>query len=178
MEYARMAEDALTIRQAAALLNCHPNTVRNRIKSGAYRADKVITEYGETYLIPRSELSEASTANSLVSSPPSQNPLQPLPDVREAMQAMLEPFVRELGEVREELGRERERRERLQQEHEELLRELASLRETRKSPETVEAGPEGTEPGSDAPGPQTGAQRLQGEGSLGWRGLRRRILGW
>ncbi len=33
--------DTLTIRQAAALLNVHPNTVRNRIKSGTYRAEKI-----------------------------------------------------------------------------------------------------------------------------------------
>ncbi len=87
--------DTLTIRQAATLLNCHPNTVRNRIKSGAYRAEKVYTEHGETYLIPRSELVQGSPANSVPS--PSQS--QPLP-VREAMRAMLEPFVRELGDVR------------------------------------------------------------------------------
>ena len=45
-----MAEEALTIRQAATLLGVHANTVRNRIKSGRYQADKVVTEHGETYL--------------------------------------------------------------------------------------------------------------------------------
>ncbi|MDQ3637177.1 MAG: helix-turn-helix domain-containing protein, partial [Actinomycetota bacterium] len=122
-----MAEDALTIRQAAALLNVHPNTVRNRIKAGTYQAEKVVTENGETYLIPRSELSQVSTTNSLVTPSPAQLPSQPLPDVREAMRAMLEPFVKELGDVREELGRERERREQLQHERDELRRELDAL---------------------------------------------------
>ena len=31
----------LTIRQAATVLKVHPNTVRNRIKSGLYQAEKV-----------------------------------------------------------------------------------------------------------------------------------------
>ena len=150
--------DALTIRQAAALLNCHPNTVRNRIKSGAYRADKVITEHGETYLIPRSELSRDSTTNSVVSPPPSQLPPQPLPDVREAMRALLEPFVKELGAVREELGRERERRGRLENERDELRRELEALRSKPGGPETVGEGPERAEPRSYAPGAQEATQ--------------------
>ena len=135
-----MAEDALTIRQAAALLNVHHNTIRNRIKAGKYQADKVITENGETYLIPRSELSKDSTTNNVVTPTPTQSPSQPLPDVREAMRAMLEPFVRELGDVREELGRERERRERAEA-------ELAKLREARESPESP--GP--TEDPAEAP---------------------------
>ncbi len=167
-----MAEDALTIRQAAALLNVHPNTVRNRIKAGTYQAEKVVTENGETYLIPRSELSQVSTTNSLVTPSPAQLPSQPLPDVREAMRAMLEPFVKELGDVREELGRERERREQLQHERDELRRELDALKEARGSPESP--GPTETPP--DAPAaPQKGVQRPQG-GPL--RGLLRRILGW
>lgn len=91
------------------------------------------------------------------------------------MQAMLEPFVRELGDVREELGRERERRERLQQERDELRRELTSLRETREAPETVAEELDRAEPRSATTGLQTGAQRPQ---SGGLRGLRRRILGW
>ena len=155
---AGMGEDALTIRQAATLLNVHPNTVRNRIKSGAYRADKVITEHGETYLIPRSELSRDSTTNSVVSPPPSQLPPQPLPDVREAMRALLEPFVKELGAVREELGRERERRGRLENERDELRRELEALRSKPGGPETVGEGPERAEPRSYAPGVQEATQ--------------------
>lgn len=141
-----MAEDALTIRQAAALLGCHPNTVRNRIKSGVYQADKVQTENGETYLIPRSELSQASLTNSLVGPSQSQPVPNPLPDVREAMRAMLEPFVEELGAVREELGRERERRERAEERAATFEAELQALREARESP--VSPGPETPTPAS------------------------------
>jgi excisionase family DNA binding protein len=167
-----MAEDALTIRQAAALLSVHPNTVRNRIKQGKYRAEKVVTEYGETYLIPRSELSKESVTNNVVTPTPPQSPPQPLPDVREAMRAMLEPFVKELGEVREELGRERQRRQHSEEENATLRAQLGILSEARESP--VSPGPTQTPP--DAPAvPQTATQRPR---SGGLRGLRRRILGW
>ncbi len=167
-----MAEDSLTIRQAATLLNCHPNTVRNRIKSRVYRADKVITEHGETYLIPRSELSKELTTNNVVAPTPPQSPSHPLPDVREAMRAMLEPFVKELGEVREELGRERQRRQHSEEEAATLRAQLRALSEARESP--VSPGPTETPP--DAPAaPRVATQRSQGGGL---RGLRRRILGW
>ncbi len=152
-----MAEEALSIRRAATLLNVHPNIVRNRIKAGTYQAEKVVTEKGETYLIPRSELSQASTANNLVIPSPSQSPSQTLPDVREAMQAMLEPFVKELGDVREELGRERERREQLQHERDELRRELDDLKEARGLPESP--GPTKRTPSDVPAAPQTGVQR-------------------
>jgi DNA-directed RNA polymerase specialized sigma24 family protein len=32
--------ERVTIAEAAALLGCHPNTVRNRVKAGMYRAEK------------------------------------------------------------------------------------------------------------------------------------------
>jgi excisionase family DNA binding protein len=167
-----MAEDALTIRQAAALLNVHPNTVRNRVKAGKYRAEKVLTENGETYLIPRSVLEQETSTNSLVTPSLPQSPSQPLPDVREAMRAMLEPFVKELGEVREELGRERQRRQHSEEEAATLRAQLRAFSEAREAP--VSPGP------TQAPTPppeeaQTVPQRPQGGGL---RGLRRRILGW
>jgi excisionase family DNA binding protein len=167
-----MAEDALTIRQAAALLNVHPNTVRNRIKADKYRAEKVVTEHGETYLIPRSELSKESTTTNVVTPTPPQSSSQPLPDIREAMRAMLEPFVKELGEVREELGRERQRRQHSEEEAATLQAQLRILSEARESSESP--GPTDT-PTPPPGGTQMATQRLQGGGL---RGLRRRILGW
>ena len=170
-----MAEEALTIRQAAALLGVHHNTVRNRIKAGTYRAEKAVTENGETYLIPRSELSRASNTNNVVTPTPTQVPSQPLPDVREAMRAMLEPFVKELGEVREELGRERQRRQHSEEEAATLRAQLRALSEARESSES-EASPGPTQTPPDAPAaPQTATQSPQ---SGGLRGLRRRLLGW
>jgi excisionase family DNA binding protein len=147
-----MGEDrreALTIRQAATLLGVHPNTIRNRIKVGTYKADKVQTEHGENYLIPRSELSPPSTNNVMVDPTQPQPVPSPLPDVREAMRAMLEPFVEELGTVREELGRERERREQAERRVEDLTRRLEA------AGGRAEAS-EGSEPRSDAGGRSDG----------------------
>ena len=141
-----MEEDTLTIRQAATLLGVHPNTVRNRIKSGVYRAEKIVTERGETYVIARSELARDSIANNL----PSASQSQSLPNVRDVMQAMLEPFVRELGDVREELGRERERREQAERRIHELEQQL----EARESPAPSPEVPQGASDRSGTEGPQ------------------------
>ncbi len=130
--------ETLTIRQAATLLDVHPNTVRNRIKAGVYEAEKVVTEHGETYVIARAELEKTPPTNIL----PSASHSQPVPDVREAMQAMLEPFVRELGNVREELGRERERREQAERRVEELERQLEAPQEPQNQAETAEPRPD------------------------------------
>jgi uncharacterized protein (DUF3084 family) len=76
------------------------------------------------------------------------------------MRALLEPFVKELGAVREELGRERERRGRLETERDELRRELEALRsKPTEDAQTVEEEPERAEPRSYAAGAQEGAQR-------------------
>ena len=139
--------ETLTIRQAATLLGVHPNTVRNRIKAGVYQAEKVVTERGETYIIPRSELAQDVTTNRV----PSASHSQSLPDVREAMQAMLEPFVAELGNVREELGRERERRAQAERRVEELERQLEAAPEPR--PDRVETPEESERAAEDGSGP-------------------------
>jgi hypothetical protein len=49
--------DEVTLAEAAELLGVHPNTVRNRIRSGVYQARKVPSAVGpEIYLIKRDEL--------------------------------------------------------------------------------------------------------------------------
>jgi hypothetical protein len=49
--------DEVTLAEAAELLGVHPNTVRNRIRSGVYGARKVPSGAGpEIYLLKRAEL--------------------------------------------------------------------------------------------------------------------------
>lgn len=104
-----MDKNTLTISEAATLLGLHQNTIRNRIKDGTLQAEKVATERGLTWMIDRDSLNNL-TNNTL----PSASQAIVNPDVRDALQSVLEPFVKDLGDVCEELGRERERREQLQ----------------------------------------------------------------
>jgi hypothetical protein len=142
--------ETLTIKRAAALLGVHPNTVRNRIKAGMYEAEKVVTEHGETFMLSRSELVKRTPTNTV----PSALHTQSLPIVREVMRSALEPFVRELGEVREELGRERERREQAERRVEELEERL----EPRESPTPAPEASEGTTPRPEREAAETTAQ--------------------
>jgi len=50
------AIERVTIAEAAALLGCHPNTVRYRVLAGMYRAEKVDTKSGPTWMIERESL--------------------------------------------------------------------------------------------------------------------------
>jgi excisionase family DNA binding protein len=147
--------DTLTIAEAATLLGVHKNTVRNRIKNGAYRAEMVQTERGPTYLIDRESLLTNLSTNTLSSA--SQELVDP--QAMEFVQELIRPFVSELGEVREELGAERLRRQIAEERTAALEAELEALRQPRESPQTVEEEPERAEPHSDASGPQEGARR-------------------
>lgn len=127
--------DRLTIAEAATLLGVHKNTVRNRIKHGTYKAEKVITERGETYLIERKSLLTNLTTSTLSSA--SQQLVNPAP--MEFVQELLRPFVRELGDVREELGAERARRQIAEERAASLEAELQELREAQKSPQSEDS---------------------------------------
>jgi excisionase family DNA binding protein len=140
--------DRLTIAEAATLLGVHKNTVRNRIKDGTYKAEKVITERGETYLIERKSLLTNLTTNTL--SRDSQQLVSPAP--MEFVQELLRPFVSELGDVREELGAERARRQIAEERAALLEAENQALKEVRKFPEG-EASPG---PSEESPTPAGG----------------------
>src|SRR4051812_11125323 len=129
----------VTIAEAATLLNVHPNTVRNRVRDGTYKAEKVLIERGPTWLI---EL------NSLITNTPT-NASQQIPQIvsgqaTHLVQDLLRPFVEDLGRAREELGAERVRREQAESERDDLRRRLEALealQEPRGSPVSDEEGP-------------------------------------
>jgi excisionase family DNA binding protein len=129
-------QDRMTIRQAAALLGVHPNTVRKRVRDGVYEAEKVSTEQGFTWMIHRNTLLNTPPTRDTQLSP--QQPVGNLDTSPEALvQGLLRPFVEDLGSVREELGAERLRREQAEEKAAHLEAELEALREMREAPETA-----------------------------------------
>ena len=98
------AIERVTIAEAATLLGCHPNTVRNRVKAGMYRAEKVPTESGPTWMIERDSL----TTNAPTSAP--QQGAVGVPAIQqEAIQELARAIVREAGLQRDpEIERARE----------------------------------------------------------------------
>jgi hypothetical protein len=86
------AVERVTIAEAADLLSCHPNTVRSRVKAGMYRAEKVHTENGPTWMIERDSL----TTNAPTSA--SQQGVSGVPLLQqEALQELAKAIVREAG---------------------------------------------------------------------------------
>ena len=163
--------DRLTIAEAATLLGVHKNTVRNRIKDGTYKAEKVITERGETYLIERKSLLTNLTTNTLSSD--SQQLVSTAP--MEFVQELLRPFVSELGDVREELGAERARRRMAEERASALEAELDALKEAREFTES-EVSPDPSEsPTSSGGDAQEATERPQP--ATPPRSLWRRIFG-
>lgn len=151
--------DYLSITEAAALLGVHRNTVRNRIKVGRYKAHKVLTPQGETYVVARESLGVSPTTPTNQAAQPlttavhhnAPNPSQAnaLVDGAQLAQAealvgrLLAPFIAELGEVREELGQVKAARDALAQ-------EVAALRAQAVSPVVAAAVPEDRQ-GVEAP---------------------------
>jgi hypothetical protein len=135
--------DKLTIAEAAALAGVDENTIRNRIKAGTYKAERVVTEHGRpTYLIERQSLLNSLTANSR------SHGLQELATSQtvEFVQELLRPFVDDISAAREQLITERTRRESAERERDELQQELGQLRDMLREfqePIKVRPGAEG-----------------------------------
>jgi DNA-binding XRE family transcriptional regulator len=72
------AIERVTIAEAAALLGCHFNTVRSRLKAGMYRAEKVHTENGPTWMIERESLTTKDSQEVSGSDGPVGEPEPPL----------------------------------------------------------------------------------------------------
>ncbi len=154
----------VTITEAATLLGVHPNTVRARVKSGLYDAEKVSTEQGLTWMIdPDSLVNPPLPRGSQQDLQQAVNPVTPTGVTpMELVQDLLRPFVEDLGRVREELGAERVRRERAEQDRDELRSQLEALQATpatREAPETVSETSEGTDTPTGQGDRETGVQR-------------------
>ncbi len=132
--------ETVSISQAAALLGVHRNTIRNHIKAGRYKAHKVITSQGETYVIDRASLgpiphnSEGHRSQSQgrhnAPNPSQSGALIDAGHQAEQLavvQRLLAPFVEELGRTREELGRTAERLRVTEEERDHLRAEVEQL---------------------------------------------------
>jgi transcriptional regulator with XRE-family HTH domain len=75
---AGVAIERVTIAEAAALLGCNPNTVRYRVMSGMYRAEKIDTEHGPTWMIERESLTTGDSKEVSGSDGPLGEPEPPL----------------------------------------------------------------------------------------------------
>jgi len=157
----------VTITEAATLLGVHPNTVRGRVKAGAYDAEKVATEHGLTWMIdPDSLVNEPLPRDSQVTPSQEVNPNAVTP--MEMVQDLLRPFVEDLGRVREELGAERVRREQAERERDELRRQLEALQGPPQATETVPEASEGPSPRSTSVEAQEGTQEPEETARRPW----------
>ncbi|MDQ4128881.1 MAG: helix-turn-helix domain-containing protein [Actinomycetota bacterium] len=161
--------DRLTIAEAATLLGVHKNTVRNRIKDGTYKADKVITERGPTYLIEREILLANLNTNTLSSA--SQQIVNPAQ--MEIVQEMLRPFIRDLESINQELGAERVRRRMAEERAAALEAELQELREARETPEKTPVNEANADPDEPPPDASAGTQEATGSPQTGESAERR-----
>jgi transcriptional regulator with XRE-family HTH domain len=72
------AIERVTIAEAASLLGCHFNTVRSRVMAGMYRAEKIDTENGPTWMIERDSLTTGDSMEVSDSNGPLGEPEPPL----------------------------------------------------------------------------------------------------
>src|SRR5215217_7502508 len=131
-----LAEAMITVQDAAKLLGVHPNTVRNRIKSGQYQASWVPSSHGPRQLIPRSSLeSDHSQSNGVAHN--NMGPSIQLAELRhsqeEAVQRVLSPFLDRLEATLRENGRLQEANRVLEGEVERLRERLEAPQSPRKS---------------------------------------------
>ncbi len=101
-------EEMLTVQEAAQMLGVHPNTVRNRIKSGQYHAEWAPSPHGPRQLIPRSSI-VCDPSQDPGPIQPSLQPAVSLDALREsqeqALQRVVSPFLERLEAVVRENGR-------------------------------------------------------------------------
>jgi len=139
-----LAPNLVTIAEAAKLLGVHPNTVRNRIKTGLLPAEKMLTPNGDAYMIPRTTIEDAlqsplqnvgtlpKGSNELLSSNHAQNQGLTVSTgsvqlVSQALTNALQPLLEDLKRTHEELGQVRADRDHAQAHAHELEARLVAI---------------------------------------------------
>ncbi len=111
-------EEMLTVQEAAEMLGVHPNTIRNRVKAGQYRAEWAPSPHGPRQLIPRSSLVSDATQPVEGSKPlpVASDPIHVRQLQEEAIQRVVAPFIEQLDRIARENGALRERIRQLEDE--------------------------------------------------------------
>ncbi len=155
----------VTIAEAAKLLGVHPNTVRNRIKTGLLTATKVVTLNGEAYAIPRASVTPSQDPLQQAGRVPGgSNPLVSFNDgqsdalvtlitgsqvtLSTALQELVRPLVEENMRLHEMARAQAQELGRTQEQRDQAHRELADLRAQLAY---VEAVPPSSPPPQDRP---------------------------
>src|SRR5215216_3090786 len=121
----------VSVGEAAKLLGIHRNTVHHRIKAGRLRAHKAIEGDREVYRIERDSLGLGRTG-APVHTIDAQRPNVPGADIAQVivdrLEAVVQGYTSELGDVREQLGEERAKRQQAEEEAGRLREELEAQR--------------------------------------------------
>jgi excisionase family DNA binding protein len=121
----------VSVGEAAKLLGIHRNTVHHRIKTGRIRAHKAIEGDREVYRIERDSLGLGRTSAS-VHTLDAQRPISSEGLARlltDRLEAIVQEYTLELGDVREQLGHERARRQHAEEKADAVTQEAERLRE-------------------------------------------------
>jgi excisionase family DNA binding protein len=121
----------VSVGEAAKLLGIHRNTVHHRIKTGRIKAHKVIEGDREIYRIERDSLGIGRTSAS-VHTLDAQRPISTEGLARlltDRLEAIVQGYALELGDVREQLGEERARRQHAEEKADAVAQEAERLRE-------------------------------------------------
>ena len=89
----------LSIEEAAQALSVSKDTIRRRIKKGDIEAQKLPGPYGNMYYIKEKDLAAAAEVVDLVTV---SRQLRPQ-DIKELMQAVIEPLQQDIKELKQEL---------------------------------------------------------------------------
>jgi hypothetical protein len=162
----RVADDRLTLRQAAAVLGVSESAIRKRVERGTLRSDKGPDGRRYVYLDVAQQGADTVTDKGEDAS------------VTGERDALISSKDQTIAVLQEQLDAERAAHEQTRRLLGGALERIPAIEAPSNAPEAAETTtqePEGTSPRSDAPGPQAATERPQGGGLRGWR---RRILGW